>query len=142
MRIPDNLKLSRAKNNAIAKERVHRVSDFLTDEEQDKLTKANIKGKKKSKQFDKIDAYTAEILGRFGYDTYLAWQAGTFPADKMNRMLAAERVRERAKLLTLEAIVISAVAGANNPTKSGHAPKSLKTAINILKKEQEAIGGK
>ena len=122
-----------------ARERVSRVSDFLTDEEKDKLRKANARGKKDTKPYDAIDAYTAEILGRFGYDTYLAWQSGVFPADKMNRMLAAERVREKSRLLTLEAIIISACAGANHPTKSGHSPKSLKTAINIFKKEQERV---
>lgn len=140
MRIPDNLKLGKAKEKAIIKERMHRVSDFLTNEEKDKLAKANVKGKRKA--FDAIDAYVAEIIGRFGYDAYIAWQTGAIDTSKMNRLLAAERIRDRARLITLEAVIISAVAGANQPTKNGHAPKSLKNAIKILQKEQDAVGGK
>lgn len=140
MRVPDGLRLSKAKETAITKERVHRVSDFLTDEEKEKLAKANIKGKKK--QFDKIDAYVAEIIARFGYDTYLAWQCGEIETKKMNRLLSAERVRDKARYLPLETVIISAVAGANNPAdKYGHIPRSLKRAYEILKKEQEIVGG-
>lgn len=140
MRIPDNLKLGKAKEQAIVKERVHRVSDFLTNEEKNDLARANTRGKKKA--YDKVDAYVAEIIARFGYDAYIAWQSGNIETKRMNRLLAAERIRDRASLLTLEAVIVSAVAGANQPTKSGHAPKSLKNAIKILQKEQDAIGGK
>lgn len=140
MRVPDNLKLGKAKEQAIIKERVHRVSDFLTNEEKNDLARANTKGKKKA--YDKVDAYVAEIIARFGYDAYIAWQSGIIETKRMNRLLAAERIRDRASLLTLEAVIVSAVAGANQPTKSGHAPKSLKNAIKILQKEQDAIGGK
>lgn len=140
MRVPDNLKLGKAKEQAIIKERVHRVSDFLTNEEKNDLARANTKGKKKA--YDKVDAYVAEIIARFGYDAYIAWKSGIIETKRMNRLLAAERIRDRASLLTLEAVIVSAVAGANQPTKSGHAPKSLKNAIKILQKEQDAIGGK
>ena len=141
MRVPDNLKLGKAKEQAIIKERVHRVSDFLTNEEKNDLARANTKGKKKA--YDKVDAYVAEIIARFGYDTYIAWQSGNIETRRMNRLLAAERVRERAKLLPLQAVIISAVAGANHPAdKYGHQPKSLKKAYSILQKQQEMVGGK
>lgn len=141
MTVPENLKLETAKKAAKAK--VFRASDFLSNEEAAEVRKANAEGKKDRRAFDEIDAYMAEILARFGYEAYMAWQAGTISGDKMARMVMAERAREKRNLLGLEGIILAGLVGANNPTKGGHAPKSLKSAIKILKREQEiAKGGK
>lgn len=122
--------------------RNHRASDFLTQEQIDDVHKSNARGKKQS-SFDFIDAYIAEILARFGYQTYLAWKAGEIEENQMIKYMEAERARDVRNRLSLESIMVASMAGANQPTKSGHAPKSLKTAINILKKEQQlAEGGK
>ena len=59
----------------------------------------------------------------------------------MIRYVEAERAREISKNLALETIIIASIAGSNHPTKNGHPPKSLKTAINVLKKEQEKAKG-
>ena len=123
--------------------RNHRASDFLTEDEKKEVQKSNAKGNTAKIKFDSIDAYVGEILGRFGYDTYMAWKAGDIDNDQMIRYIAAERAREVAESLSLKSIIVAAVSGANRPTKGGHAPKSLKTAIDILKKEQQrAKGGK
>ena len=123
--------------------RSHRASDFLTQEEKLEVQKSNAKGNTGKIKFDSIDAFVGEIIGRFGYDTYMAWKAGDIENEQMMRYIAAERSREVAESLALKSIIIAAVSGANNPTKSGHAPKSLKTAIDILKKEQnKAKGGR
>lgn len=123
--------------------RHHRASDFLTEEEKKEVQKSNSKGNTGKIKFDAIDAFVGEIIGRFGYDTYMAWKAGDIENEQMMRYIAAERAREVAESLALKSIIIAAVSGANNPTKSGHAPKSLKTAIDILKKEQnKAKGGR
>ena len=124
------------------KARVVRVSDFLSNEKKIELKlaqEANTARKKRG--FDEIDAYSGEILGRFGYDTWSAWQRGLIKADKMLRMVLAERARTKKELIGLESIIIASVAGANNPTKHGRAPKSLKNAIKILKSEQNQARG-
>lgn len=139
MTVPENFTLKNAKEKAQTK--VFRASDFLTKEEQDDLKKANIKGKQDNRPFDSLDAYMAEIMARFGYAAYQAWQSGDFPAEKMARLIMAERAREKRKLLGLEAIVISATAGANNPVNGGHMPKTYRNAIKIFKSEQEQAKG-
>lgn len=117
-----------------------RASDFLTEEEQKEVRKNNAKGKKEL--FNVVDAYAAEIMARFGYDAYMAWKAGNIDNDKMQRFILAERARDAQFLFPLENIIIASMAGANNPTRGGHAPKSLQMAIKILKQEQERANGK
>ena len=140
MTMPD-ITLNQAKQTVGV--RNHRASDFLTEDEKEEVQKSNAKGNTGRVKFDAIDAFVGEILGRFGYDTYTAWKAGDIENEQIMRYIAAERSREVAESLALKSIIIAAVSGANNPTKSGHAPKSLKTAIDILKKEQnKAKGGR
>jgi len=125
-----------------AKVKSFRASDFLTDEQIEEVKEANRKGKKKA-GFDRIDAYIAEILARFGYEAYVAWKFGEISELQMAKYIEAERARDAFNRLTLENIIVASVAGANNPTKNGHVPKSLKTAIKLLEKEQNlAKGGK
>lgn len=125
-----------------AKVKTFRASDFLTDEQMDEVHESNTRGRK-SYKFDAIDAYIAEILARFGYDTYVAWKFGEIDELHMAKYIEAERAREARNRLPLENILVAAVAGANHPTKGGHAPKSLKTAIKMLKSEEKiAKGGK
>ena len=121
------------------KAKTFRASDFLTQEQVEEVHKSNIKGKKRS--YNVIDAYIAEIIARFGYDTYVAWKNGNIDEQTMIRYVEAERAREISKNLALETIIIASIAGSNHPTKNGHPPKSLKTAINVLKKEQEKAKG-
>lgn len=138
-----DLTLGEVRKSAKITERVHRVSDFLSKEQ--KIEIAEYREKKAleggSRGFDSIDAYSAEILARFGYDAWQAWQNGQIKAEKMAKMILAERARAKTELLGLEAIILSSMAGANNPTKGGHAPKSLKNAIKIFKNEQKAAKG-
>ena len=133
------LKLNQVKETA--KVKVSRASDFLTDEQIEEVHKSNQNGAKAS--FSTVDAYIAEIIARFGYDTYVAWKFGEISEENMLHYLQAERAREVQNRLMLENIIVASVAGANQPTKSGNAPKSLKTAIKMLKAEQKlAKGGK
>lgn len=119
-----------------------RVSDFLSKEKKQELREAQeANAVRKRRGFDDIDAYSAEILARFGYDAWSAWQSGLIKAQKMARMVLAERARAKRELLGLEGIIIATGAGANHPTKSGHAPKSLKNAVKILKSEQNQARG-
>ena len=123
-----------------AKVKTFRASDFLTNEEVEEVRKSNLKGKKRT-SFNTIDAYIAEIIARFGYDTYIAWKKGEISESTMVKFIEAERAREAQYRLMIENIIVASNAGANNPTKGGHIPKSLKNAIKMLKQEQKIAGG-
>lgn len=136
------LTLNNVKKSEKIVQNVVRVSDFLSKEKKIELRLAQeARSMRKHRGFDDIDAYSAEILGRFGYDTWVAWQSGQIKGVKMAKMVLAERARQKRELIGFESLVLSAIAGANNPTKGGHAPKSLKNAIKILKSEQKLAKG-
>lgn len=140
MTMPEKITLKKAQE--AVKEKSFRASDFLTNEEIEEVHKSNLKGKKKT-GFDEIDAYIAEIIARFGYDTYVAWKFGEIDELNMAKYIRAERAREARSRLAIENVVVAAMAGANHPTKGGHLPKSLKAALKMLKNEQKiAEGGK
>lgn len=123
------------------KEKNFRASDFLTAEQVEEVHEANVKGKKRG--FDEVDSYIAEIISRFGYDTYIAWKCGDISEENMVRYIEAERCRDVKNRLPIESVIVASVAGANNPTKGGHMPKSLKAAIKMIKNEEKlAKGGK
>lgn len=132
------LKLTNVKETA--KVKVSRASDFLTDEQIAEVHESNYKGIKH--KFSTVDAYIAEIIARFGYSTYIAWKCGEISEDNMLHYIQAERAREVRNRLSLENIIVASVAGANQPTKSGNAPKSLKTAVKMLKTEYKLAEGK
>lgn len=136
------LTLNEVKKTAKPVVRTVRVSDFLTSEQKADIYKAREeKAAAKIRGFDEVDAYSAEILARFGYEAWQAWQCGQFKQEKMVKMILAERARDKQSLLGLEGLILAVGAGANRPTKSGHAPKSLKNAIKILKSEQKQAKG-
>lgn len=141
MTAPD-LTLNNVKKKAQSITRVHRVSDFLSNEQKIQLKLAHEERTvAKTRGFDAIDALSGEILGRFGYHAWMAWQNGQIRADKMLKMVLAERARTKRELLGLEGIIMATGAGANNPTKGGHMPKSLKNAIKIFQSEQKQAKG-
>ena len=136
------LTLNDIKADLKPRNRVVRVSDFLTNDEKTRIRLyRQAKRAQKTRGFDDAAAYSAEILARFGFDAWRAWQNGTITSRKMAEYVRAERARDKANVLALEGIIISAVAGANNPDKHGHAPKSLKNALNIFKNEQKLAKG-
>jgi hypothetical protein len=136
------LTLKQVKKSEKVTTRTVRVSDFLSNEKRIELRMAQeARSAEKRRGFDEIDAYSAEILGRFGYHAWLAWQTGQIKGEKMAKMVLAERARAKRELLGVETMILAVGAGANNPTKAGHAPKSLRNAIKILKDEQKQAKG-
>ena len=136
------LTLKQVKKSEKVTTRTVRVSDFLSNEKKIELRMAQeARSAEKRRGFDEIDAYSAEILGRFGYNAWLAWQTGQIKGEKMAKMVLAERARAKRELLGVETMILAVGAGANNPTKAGHAPKSLRNAIKILKDEQKQAKG-
>lgn len=134
------LTLDAVKASAKNQGRVFRASDFLTKEEQQELRESNARGKKIRKPYGAIDALEAEIIARFGWTTYKAWANFEIDNAQMLKWLAAERARDRAKILPLEVIITASVAGANHSHK-GKAPKSLKNAIKVVKEEARRAQG-
>lgn len=116
-------------DNVKTKVREHRASDFLTKEQVEEVKKSNLKGKKNSK-FNQIDAYVAEIIARFGYETYVAWKNGEIDEKSMAKYIMAERCRDAKDRLKIESIIISC-----------HAHKGLKMAVKMLKNEEKLAKG-
>lgn len=132
---PTRPTLKKAREVAIKKTTsVSGVADFLSKDQQNELKLARARGQKKHAKFDAIDAYAAEITARFGYETYLAWNSGKIANKKIASWIYAERTREKIQQLEVLNTLVSAIAGANNPDKSGHAPKSFKAATKNLKR--------
>lgn len=138
-----DLTLGKVRRSAKTTEQVYRVSDFLSNDQKIEIAKYRERKALEggSRGFDDVDAYSAEIMARFGYSAWQAWQCGQIKAEKMAKMVLAERARAKKELIGLEALIIAVNAGANNPTKNGHAPKSLKNAIKIFKSEQKEAKG-
>lgn len=141
MTTPD-LTLKNIKEQAKSITREYRVSDFLSKEKKIELRMAQeARAAEKSRGFDEIDAYSAEILGRFGYNAWSAWQSGLIKADKMLKMVLAERARAKREMLGLEGMILATGAGANRRAKNGRAPRSLQNAVKIFKMEQKQAKG-
>lgn len=121
---------------------VSRVSDFLTKEEQNEVRLTNMIGKRGTKRkFDTTDAYCAEIIARFGYDTYKDWNSGKLDSKLVARMIEAERARERASWLPIETIVINMVGSCIRRQKGEPQPKGPKAVQKIMKIEVKAARG-
>ena len=132
--------LADAKKIANTRAATSRPSDFLSDEEQQELKEANSQRKRK-KRFTYTDSITAEIIARFGYDAYLAWCNKEISMEDMLRYLNAERAREKANMLALEAIILSIGTSCAQPRgKNKGIPKGLKMAFKILKDEERKAG--
>lgn len=134
MKTAHGITLAQAKEE-VAKSELHfRASDFLTEDQQEKLRQANTKAVN-IKPYDEVDAFSAEVLARFGFQTWQAWQGGEISTHQMLRYIAAERARETRQQIPLEAITLMAMMGANHGTKNGKPPKSLASAQKLLQNE-------
>lgn len=122
--------------------KVSRASDFMSKNEHDELRAANMMGKRSSeRKFDAVDAYCAEIIARFGYDAYKAWNSGELDSKLVARMVEAERARERAGWLPIETIVINMVGSCIRRQKGEPQPKGPKAAQKIMKVEVQTARG-
>lgn len=135
------LTLEKVKQSPKIGEEHVRASDFLTKDEIDELHKVNARGRKIVRPYDEVDAFSAEVLARFGWHAYKAWKDGEISTDKMFRFIASERARTTAENLPVQMTIVGAMAGANHPTKSKSAPKSLKNAIKFIKEQQKLAKG-
>lgn len=121
--------------------KVSRVSDFVSKQEMDDLHRSNTRGRKSTRRFNEVDAYIAEIIARFGYEAYHAWNEGDIDNRKMRRMIYAERAREKALLYPLESVITLLVRDCIKRTKKEPKAKGPKEVAKILKEELRAIKG-
>lgn len=131
--------LENAQKIAKAKSQKFRPSDFLSKEEKKELEDIKSKPKKKD-LYSTADKIIAEIIARFGYETYKAWANDEIGLDEMFRYLLAERDREKQKLLNLERIIISVGSSCITPTKKKATPKGMSLALKILQNEERTNG--
>lgn len=141
MRTDEKPTLNSIKSSPKLTEQHFRPSDFLTSSEMDELAEANANRGHINKPFDEIDAFEAEILARFGWQAFQAYQSGDLPLRQVLKYIAAERARDASDRYNIECVILSANAGANNPSKHGKAPKSLKKAVDIVKAEYKRAKG-
>lgn len=120
---------------------VPRVSDFLTKEQKKAREKRKQAHQKTKRIFDEVDAYIAEIIARFGYETYEKWNAGEISEEKMAKLIAAERAREKAYLLPFETLVAQLLKDCIRRSKKDKKPTGPKEAAKILKDEAKKAMG-
>ena len=141
MRTDEKLTLNSIKSSPKMTEQHFRPSDFLSKEERLALKEANANRGKIHRPYGKIDAFEAEILARFSWEAFKAYQTGELPLRQVLKYLAAERARDAQDRYSIECVIVSANAGANNPNKHGKAPKSLRQALDIVKSEYKRAKG-
>lgn len=118
-----------------------RVSDFLTKEQKEARAKRKQNSARSKRKFDDVDAYIAEIIARFGYNTYEKWNTGEIPEEKMLKLILAERAREKAYLLPLETMICQLVKDCIRRSKKDKKPTGPKEAAKILKDEAKKARG-
>jgi len=138
---PEGATLKEVYKNASQKTTTFRASDFLSNDEQRQLRRANVIGKKQHRRFDAVDALVAEIIARFGYETYKAWDSGEISDEKMSRLIAAERAREAQNRLPLEALMFNLISSCIRIEKGTRRPSGVKRARELIKSEGKIASG-
>lgn len=120
-----------------------RVSDFLTEEEKQARAKRKKERRKAraKRKFTTTDLIVAEIIARFGYEVYQKWDNYEIDHEKMMRLLEAERARERAGWLPMEAVVAQLVKDCIKRYKKEKKPTGPKEAAKIIKNDAKIATG-
>lgn len=137
MKKPD-LTLNDVKKSPKLTGKVYQASDFLTNEEKAEIrAKRFNRPKAEKRKYDDIDAMCAEIVARFGYDVYKAWNAGKIATEKIVKWCYAERARDKRRLLNLESLVLQ-----NAMAQTAKKPKdALKVAMKVIKSDERQAKG-
>lgn len=135
------LTLNGIRNSLPKKERVFRVSDFLNDDEKQQNLERKAKRKTKKRRFSQTDAIVAEMVSRFGYEFYLAWNEGEIDEDLAYRMLYAERAREAEARLKIEGVLVPLIKDCIKRSKKEKKPTGPRDAAKIIKLETKIAMG-
>ncbi len=129
------------KSPKIQKNSVVQLSDITTPEERAKIREQKEQVARKRRKFDEFDAYSAEILARFGYDAWKDWNNGIIPDEKMRRMVAAEQARAARDSLALEGVIAAMVGACIRVEKGSKKPQGPKIAQEIISKKIKQAKG-
>lgn len=134
--------LNQAKAKLVYKKNMQ-ASDLM---DEDRLTELRASATKKAEQrkqklFDQVDAYTAEIIARFGYDVYQKWNNGEIDPGQMEKWILAERARDKANVLNLEAIMMAMVGSCIKREPKQPKPKGPGIANKIYQEELKIAKG-
>ena len=121
-------------------------SDLMSE---DKLVELRIqaqksaaeRNEKKQRLFDEVDAFTAEIVARFGYEVYQKWNQGEIEQVKIEKWIYAERARDKASVLNLEAIIMAMVGSCIKREPKQPKPKGPGIANKIYQQETKIAKG-
>lgn len=126
----------------LPKVKVFQASELLTKEQKAKRAQKRQVRPRKRRPFDDVDAYIAEIIARFGYETYRAWKRDEIDDVKMNRLILAERARERQNWLPIEVLLQNLIhSGIPVLMMKKPNPKGGKRVQKILKDEVKMAKG-
>lgn len=134
----NNIKRTSPKLNP---ERRIRIADVTTPEERALMRKRRAENSARKRKFDDVDALMAEIITRFGWDAYKAFNAGEIEPEKMMRFLAAERAREASGKLNLYGIIMHMLGATIRRNKGEPAPKGPRVATKIFNEELKRAKG-
>lgn len=126
------------------KDGVFRASDLVDDKTLTELRRKAREGHKKKQAerlFDEIDALGAEIIARFGWETYQQWNYGKIPHKTVMRWINAERAREAAIQADLEAVIAAVVTSCIRRSKKDPEPKGPKIAQKIISQHAKIAKG-
>lgn len=117
------------------------LTDLVGKEKARELATQNRVRAKKRKLFSQTDAHCAEILARFGWEAYQAWNNEKISPERMTAMLNAERAREARQQTHLEMVLVAAVSATVKRYKGEKKPKGLDQANQLIKQNLEIIKG-
>lgn len=124
------------KSQAHAPTKSRSLLDFADEKELKEWRQKRVERKRKKKKFDAVDSISAEILARFGWEAYQAWNNGEISQEQMTRWLFAERSREREGLTQLESVIFASFG------LLGKKGRSVAGKINkVLEQNQKIING-
>lgn len=115
--------------------RTFTVSDFASEGEMEQLKNARKTAQKPL--YDVAEAVSAEILARFGFDAWRAWQEGRIEYEYMLRLLSAERVRENQRMADLEAFMFVLATSSYKQYKGERKPKGFDVARDLLREKMK-----
>lgn len=117
------------------------LKDFTTEAEREQLSRARAKAKAKAPKFDAASAVSAEILARFGFDAWKAWQNGEISQKQMSSYLAAERGRDLRLLADLETAISVLMTTVARRQRGKPAPKGFKMVQKMVQNHERIMKG-
>lgn len=108
------------------------VADVTTADERRTMAERRREVTLKRRKFNDFDSLTAEMIARFGYQTYLAWKSNQISTEQMTKWLYAERAREALAESRLHGTIMALVGDCIRWSGKGEKPNGKRIAAKIL----------